>query len=140
MKICTFFGHRDAPSSISLVLQRTITNLIINENVTHFLIGNNGNFDTFAKNILEEKKKEFSQINYEIVLAHIPSKGLSEYGCHTVYPEGLEMVPQRFAIAKRNEWMINQSDFVITYVKKTHGGAQKYKEMARKKGKRIIEI
>ena len=58
----------------------------------------------------------------------------------TLYPEGLEAAPRRFAICKRNEWMVKEADIVITYVKGTSGGAARYKEFARRKQKQIIEI
>ena len=34
----------------------------------------------------------------------------------TIYPEGLEYTPRRFAISKRTQWMVQQSDYVIAYV------------------------
>lgn len=41
----------------------------------------------------------------------------------TIYPD-LEKVPKRLAIIKRNEWVVNNSDFLIAYVKYS-GGAEK---------------
>lgn len=59
---------------------------------------------------------------------------------HAVYPEGLEFVPPKFAIIKRNNWMIKKSDFVVVYVKDLCGGAAKFKEVAEIKGKKVINI
>lgn len=50
------------------------------------------------------------------------------------------MVPRRFAIDKRNRWMIDHSDFVITYVSRSFGGAAKFKEIAEKKNRVVINI
>ena len=61
-------------------------------------------------------------------------------GEDTLYPEGLETVPKKFAINKRNEWMILNSDISICYVYKTTGGAAKFKGKAEKKGLRIISL
>ena len=58
----------------------------------------------------------------------------------TIYPDGLEKVPRRFAISQRNKWMLTQSDTVITYVEYRSSGAGQFKELAEKKGKRIIEL
>ena len=34
----------------------------------------------------------------------------------TLYPEGLENVPRRFAISKANRYMAGHSDYIIAYV------------------------
>ena len=57
----------------------------------------------------------------------------------SVYPP-LENAPLRFAINKRNEWMINQADLVIAYVDHTFGGAYKTLQYAKRKKKRIINL
>ena len=57
----------------------------------------------------------------------------------TVYPP-LENIPQKFAISKRNEWMINQADLIIAYVSHTYGGAYRSLEYARRKKKSIINL
>ncbi len=41
---------------------------------------------------------------------------------------------------KRNEWMINQCDILISGVINTWGGAYMTQEYARKKDKRIIYV
>ena len=41
---------------------------------------------------------------------------------------------------KRNAWMINESDFVVTYVRYSTGGAAHFKELAEKKGKIVINL
>lgn len=50
----------------------------------------------------------------------------------TIYPN-IENVPPRFAIIKRNEWMVNNSDFLIAYVENRFGGARKTLQYAEKK-------
>ena len=57
----------------------------------------------------------------------------------SVYPP-IEKTPYRFAINKRNEWMIDNSDLIISYVKYNHGGAYNAIRHARKKKKRIINL
>ena len=41
-----------------------------------------------------------------------------------IYPE-IDSVPLKFAISKRNEWMVKQADYVIGYVCTHYGGAYK---------------
>ena len=59
---------------------------------------------------------------------------------NTIYPEGIESVPKRFAISWRNKWMLTESEYVVAYVKHSWGGAAKYYEMAEKKGKNVINL
>ena len=56
----------------------------------------------------------------------------------TTYPP-LEKVPPRYAIMKRNEWMVCESDVVISGVTHSWGGAAKTLEFAQKKGKVIFQ-
>lgn len=140
MKSCTFFGHRYVGDDINEVLYNTIIYLIENENVTNFYVGNHGGFDSIVKKVLEKLKNKYDYISYEIVLAYIPKQNENKNFLNTVYPEGLEFVAPKFAIVKRNNWMIEKSEFVIAYVKDLCGGAAKFKKIAEKKGKNVINI
>lgn len=58
----------------------------------------------------------------------------------TLLSDGTEVAPVRFAIGRRNKWMVEQADYVITHVTHSWGGAAKFKELAEKKGKTVINI
>ena len=58
----------------------------------------------------------------------------------TIYPEGLESALPRFTISKRNQWMVEKADIVVTYVKYSTGGAAQAKKQAERKGKTIVDI
>lgn len=142
MLTCTFFGHRDAPRETETALRSTLIYLIENKNVCNFLVGNHGNFDYMVKRILIELK-EFYPINYAVVLAYLPSKKYNleeESPTDIILPEGIEAIPRKFAINYRNKWMIEQSDYVVTYVKHTVGGAVKFKALAEKKKRIVINL
>ena len=138
--VCTFFGHKDTPKEIEPTLRSTLIDLIENKNVNVFYVGNNGNFDTMVRRQLEELSRIYP-ITYSVVLAYLPTKK-SEYDdtTNTIYPEGIETVPKRFAISWRNKWMIQQSDVVVTYVTHNFGGAARFKEMAERQDKIVIEL
>ena len=138
--ICTFFGHRNCPSTICESLKKVIADLIINKKTTQFYIGNNGNFDAIVLRMLEDLKREHPHINYEIVLAYIPIDKNIEKFPNAFIPDGIENVPKRFAISYRNKWMITHSDAVIAYFRKTYGGAYSFFEFAKKKNKLCINI
>ena len=140
--ICTFFGHRDAPSKMEGTIRETIERLI-SEGVTCFYVGNNGNFDSMVHRQLKQLREKYPHIRYYVVLAYMPTEkyefDTTDYG-ETIYPEGLESVPPRFAINKRNQWMVEKADIVVTYVKYSTGGAAQAKKIAERKGKAIINI
>lgn len=138
--VCTFFGHKDTPKEIEPTLRSTLIDLIENKNVNIFYVGNHGNFDAMVRRQLVELSQVYP-ITYSEVLAYLPGKK-NEYDdyTNTILPEGIETVPKRFAISWRNKWMIQQSDVVVTYVTHGFGGAVKFKEIAEKQGKMVIEL
>ena len=138
--VCTFFGHKDTPKEIEPTLRSTLIDLIENKNVNVFYVGNNGNFDTMVRRQLEDLSQTYPII-YSVVLAYLPTEK-NKYAnlTNSIYPEGLETVPKRFAISYRNKWMLEQSDVVVTYVTHSFGGAAHFKEMAERQGKTVIEL
>ena len=138
--VCTFFGHKDTPKEIEPTLRSTLIDLIANKNVNVFYVGNNGNFDTMVRHQLEDLSHIYP-VTYSVVLAYLPTeKNKYDDLSNTIYPEGLETVPKRFAISWRNKWMIQQSDVVVTYVTHNFGGAAQFKEMAQKLRKAVINL
>ena len=136
----TFFGHKDTPKEIEPTLRSTLIDLIENKNVTAFYVGNNGNFDTMVRRQLEDLSRIYP-ITYSVVLAYLPTeKNKYDNLTNTIYPEGLETVPKRFAISWRNKWMIQQSDIVVTYVTRDFGGAAQFKVLAERQCKIVIEL
>lgn len=85
--------------------------------------------------------EETHGIRYTVVPAYLPKPGdpLAE-DTHTVYPEGMETVPPRFAISMRNCWMLRQCSHVVTYVRHAAGGAAQFKSLAEKHGKTMVAI
>ena len=137
---CTFFGHRDAPPGIKSSLRQVILDLIERQGVKQFYVGNHGSFDAMARSLLAEFEQTHG-ISYEIVLAYLPIQEVPLCDAdHTLLPEGIETVPRRFAIEYRNKWMIDRSDIVIAYVTRSFGGAAKFRDIAKKKRKTVIDL
>ncbi len=140
MAVCTFFGHRECPGTIKPVLRNTLEDLIINHGVDLFYVGNQGQFDACVRSVLQELKKEYPQTHYAVVLAYMPGiQNEYEDFSDTMLPEGIESVHPRFAISWRNDLLLRQTDFVVTYITHTWGGAYKYAEKAKKLGKIMID-
>ena len=91
---------------------------------------------------LKELKQTYPHIQYTVVLAYLPTETTaSQYDpSETLFPEGMEKAPKRFAIDRRNRWMLQQSEYVVTYVTHSWGGAAKYAEMARAQQKVVIDL
>ena len=106
-----------------------------------FYVGNQGQFDAIVRNVLRVLKMDYPSINYAVVLAYMPGKK-SEYEDHadTMLPEGIEMVHPRYAISWRNNWMLRQSEYVVTYITRTWGGAAQYAAKAKRLKKNVINL
>ena len=141
--ICSFFGHKDTPSSVYPKLIDTIKDLITNRGVTSFMVGNQGGFDSMVLKALRELKQVYPHICYNVVLAYMPGEK-QEYEFYdpteTFLPEGIETAPKRFAISWRNKWMVRESQLVVCYISHSWGGAAQFVEYAEKQGKEIVNL
>ena len=145
MSSVTFFGHWIINQNIYNDVKSVVIDLIENQKATTFYVGTHGGFDDMAQKVLAELSLVYPSIKYYIVFAYYDTKHKyfeSDEECikHTIFPEGLEKVPRRFAIIERNRWMIKQSDIVVTYVKHIESGAAIAKEIAEKEKKKAINI
>lgn len=138
---CTFFGHRDCPQSVFVRLKEEIRKMITENQVECFYVGNHGAFDWYARCALRELQKEYSAIRWYVVLAYLPKASDKDTAYeNSIYPEGIESVPLRYAINYRNRWMLEHSDHVITYVNRSFGGAARFAAQAEKKGKSCVKL
>lgn len=141
MYICTFIGHRDCPESIRPTLYKTISSLIVNNDVKTFYVGTHGNFDRMVYDVLCELQLIYS-IKVCVILAYRDKTGKQTYyqTDQTIYPDILEKTPLRFAINKRNIYMINQSQYMICYMDYTNSNTLTFVKTAIKKGLRVINL
>ena len=120
-----------------------LTDLIENHNVDRFYVGNHGAFDAMVRSTLRELKTIYPHIDYAVVLAYLPTIQ-SEFGSRdfadTLLPEGIESVPRRYAISWRNNWMLKQADYVITYITHSWGGAMQFAGKAERQKKVVINL
>ena len=131
---CCFFGHRDTPYQIIDDLRDLLIHLVKEKQVNRFLVGNNGNFDRMAMSVLSELQSQFPDLQCFVVLStYLPHKQ-EQYPLETLYPVELEAAPPRFAIDKRNRWMLSESNIVVGYVSYSIGGASRFFHLALKRG------
>ena len=140
MKVCTFFGHSTCCGLDREKLRRMIETLI-HQGVDTFYVGNQGEFDACVRSTLKLLKITYPHIRYAVVFAYLPT-AKEDYADHsdTMYPEGIENGHPKFAIVRRNRWMLERADHVICYVQRPWGGAYQFSQLASKKGKRVINL
>ena len=96
-----------------------------------------GGFDQFAAASVWDMKTKYPDITSVLVLPYLDRKMNADHYDYTTYPP-LEEVPRRFAISKRNEWLVDKSDVVIAYVTHDWGGAAVTLDYARRKKKAVL--
>ena len=142
MSACTFFGHRDCPEAVRPKLREVLVELIERHGVDRFYVGRQGAFDAMVRSVLRELTELYPHISYAVVLERLPGprdQAVWDFS-DTIFPEGLELVPPRFAISRRNLWMLKQADLVVTYVTHGWGGAAQFGEKARRQKKTVINL
>ena len=121
-KTCCFFGHRklDETEELKNKLSEIIENLIVNEKVDTFFFGSKSQFDNLCHKIVTELKEKYPHIKRIYVRSafqHIPDwyeDSLLQHYEDTYFPEHIENAG-RASYVKRNQEMINKSDFCIVY-------------------------
>ena len=141
MATCTFFGHRECLETIKTKLRDTLIDLIENYAVEMFYVGNQGHFDYYVRCMLRDLMQKYPHIQYAVVLAYMPGKQ-NEYDDYsdTMLPEGIESVHPHYAISWRNNWMLRQSEYVVTYITHSWGGAYQYAKKAKRQKKIVINL
>ncbi|MBP3360293.1 MAG: DUF1273 family protein [Clostridia bacterium] len=138
--VVSFCGHGNVQYSDEIRESLyTIIEDLIKQGADEFLLGGYGSFDLMAAHTVKSLKEKYPHIESVLVVPYI-NRGFDKdlYDC-SEYPP-LENVPMRFAILKRNEWMVRSADVIVAYISHDWGGAAKTLSYARRKKKRIINI
>jgi len=139
--ICAFFGHKDSPESIKPVLEFAVKQIAERYHDITFYVGHNGSFDRMVLSVLKKISGDFPSMSYAVVLAYLPMEKDECYSSlPTIYPEGIEFVPKRYAISHRNDWIVKQADMVVCYITRNFGGAAEFVEKVRKNGKNVYNL
>ena len=137
MKSCVFFGHRQYDyHGYKEELQQMLRFLIRVCGVTQFYAGGRGAFDGFCASAVHELKTEFPQIRMTLVYSYIPIKA-EDHTLPVFYDDSVylldEPVPPRFAILKTNRKLVDISDYILSGVAYSWGGARTAVDYAQKK-------
>lgn len=123
--IVTFCGHRDfvKTDTTEQILTALLERYAQENDELICYCGGCGNFDGFAAECVR-------QLNLERLGV------MKKFYDDTIYPP-LENVPKKYAIIRRNEWIVENADVVIACVKYSWGGATKTLQYAKRKKKAI---
>ena len=133
-KSCFFIGHREAPESLLPILAKEVERHFVEYGVSSFIVGHYGHFDRLAARAVIEIKEKHDGISLTMLLPDPPAEkviALPKGFDGSVYPEGQESVPRRFAIVRANRWAIKQSDYLIIYAIHPGSNAMRFLEYAR---------
>ena len=166
MKACSFFGHRDTPQTEELKqkVREIVERLIAEEGVDTFLFGSRSKFDELCHIVVTELKEKYPDICRIAYLCRHETACL--VGAGMDLSETIKEVTGRnervleyeeikksdrinaagsTCYVERNQWMIQDSRFVIVYMRKSKevdeksGTLHAYK-FAQKCGKEILVV
>ena len=138
-KICFFIGHSDTSEVIKPLLREVIEQHITEYGVTDFYVGHYGAFDRITAAVLCEMKTLYPKIKNYLILAYHPAtrqvelpKGFE----NTLFFEGQEKSPPRYAIINLNKRAVREADYLIAFSRNITGGSHKLLLYAAAKEKR----
>ena len=179
MKTCSFFGHRKIQKTEELILrlQNLLTYLIEQKGVQIFLFGSKSEFNTLCHEIVTRLKQKYPQIQrrvytcrseacvlekerayFERVYSQVSKQTITLLGFEEEVEHKTKYTAGKAQYIKRNQSMIDDSDFCVFYYDKEYtpptkreyrGGTPTYQpnsgtklayEYAQKKKKQTINV
>ena len=129
---CTFAGHREIlHSGIEKRLGEALDTLFSLDNSFLFYNGGMGAFDTLCAEYIRKMKSIHPEKRIEslLVIPYMQQRLNTERAyLHSLYdgilmPADLENCHYKAAIALRNRWMVDHSQYMIAYIHRSFGGA-----------------
>lgn len=149
-KICSFFGHRNIILTAELEnrIEEVISELVLKENVDTFYFGGFGDFDEYCHKAVSRLREKHPNIKRIFCLSderQLRKSKRPRYLKDTDYEEFVYLTIEfdywYSRIYYRNCEMINQSDYIVFYIRdKENSGAYKSFQYAQKHKKQIIEL
>ena len=147
--IITFVGHShmQLTDRTKDAVKQLIRSCITENETIYCYLGGYVLFDELCACACRELKAEHLPLELIYVTPYLSISEqekistLQKFGLYdsTIYPP-IEKTPPKFAILKRNEWMISNADLVIAYVKTSFGGAYKSLQIAKRKKKKTVNL
>ena len=141
MNICCFAGHSEIYNSnlVFDMIMYKAEELITQKNINEFWVGNYGAFDYISANAVRKLKKKYLDILLVLIIPYL-TKEINEYReqyyknyDEMVIAEIPEKTPKKYRILKTNEYMVDNSNYLICFINHSWGGTAKTLEYAERK-------
>ena len=142
-------GHR-TPAGLKERIREEVINLIENEDVDTFLVGEIGGYEVDAYDVVLDVQKEYPHIHIYLVISKMTD--LHELGVRDepyvverrgfddfILPPKCEFGYKKLSIVYRNRYIIENTNFIIAY-NEYHGKAYEFCKQAKGKGVTVIEL
>lgn len=113
--------------------------LSLRQGARRFYVGGYGAFDAAAAAAALSLCAAHPEVEVVLVRPYLDAGPAPQPGMASVSPP-LERVPRRFAIARRNRWMVDQADVVVACVQRSWGGAAEMLRYAQRRGKAVLSF
>lgn len=136
-KVCFMFGHATTPYDAVNLIEAAAERQYQEQGIRTFIVGNRGNFDSYAATAIKRLKRKYDDISLLLLLAYHPAERtvhLTEGFDNSYYPP-LESVPRQYAIVRANKYMVDTADSIICYVNHI-GNTKKLLEQAERRQKK----
>ena len=145
--IVTFFGHSDFSKAHEY--EQTVLRVFeerIGDASAELYFDGYGAFDAFAYHCGKIYQKTHRNVSLIFVTPYMTESYQKTHLFYQkarydaiIYPT-LENVPLKFAISKRNRWMVECADLVITYITHSYGGAYQAYKFAKARQKELLNL
>ena len=144
--VITFCGHSNYINNFEdeKLLLKSLEE-VANGKQVDFYLGGYGAFDNFALKCAKKYKENHKDTNLIFITPYLGEwlnkrKSFIEKHYDKIFHPEIEHVPQKFAILKRNEWMVKKADYIFGYVQTHYGGAYKMLLYAHNHNKPYINL
>ncbi len=125
VKRATFIGHGEC-AEVNAEELRGYLRELISLGVEEFLCGGMGGFDILCAGLVHGLKAEYPSVRCVLVIPYLTFRTEhGEYFDEVIYPEGLERYHFKAAIAARNRYLVDNSEYAVCFVEHSWGGAAK---------------
>lgn len=149
MASCTFAGHREIFAlDIERQIKTVIEGILPEDNTFVFYSGDMGEFDKMCSSAVRSIKRCHPKLDISLVavLPYMMNSVNTNRDYYETYfddiliPAELADVHYKAAISRRNQWLVDHSDYLIAYVYRDFGGAYTTLNYAARHGKEIINL
>ena len=149
MTSCTFAGHREVyQSGIDDEIKSSIDSMLRTDSEFIFYTGGMGDFDRKCASAVRAAKHTHPDktISLALVLPYMTNRLNTDKSFYEYYydeiiiPSELCGIHYKAAIKMRNRWMVDNADFILSYVFREFGGAFETVKYAQRQNKIVINL